>query len=146
MKIGMTTNNRVANDAALSLSFLDLGFPSGARMSRIVQLVATGGSDTGFTWALVDAGSGGSIDAATGVYTACAAPTAGASDVVEVTDSLGNTARVSIRPAAALKVTASGGRGCGCGCDTAGPGTPSFALLGLAAAFVLARRRRRVTN
>jgi hypothetical protein len=87
---------------------------------------ATGGSGTGFTWSLSTNASGGSIVAATGVYTA--GNTGSVTDVVRVTDSAGNagtrsvsvTAGVSIAPASAtapprgtLTFTASGGSGAG---------------------------------
>jgi subtilisin family serine protease len=85
---------------------------------------AMGGSGTGYAWALETNGSGGRIDAATGVYTA--GPTGGVTDIIRVVDSLGNvatksvgvTAGISISPARAtvspgesLNFTATGGSG-----------------------------------
>ncbi len=87
---------------------------------------ASGGSGTGFTWAMVTSNSGGSIGAASGIYTA--GSTGSVSDVIQVTDSLGNTAQatitvgptVSLSPASATLApkgtqtfTASGGSGTG---------------------------------
>jgi len=55
---------------------------------------ASGGSGAGFTWSLLTNLSGGSIVPATGVYTA--GLTGGVTDVVRVTDSLGNAAAASV--------------------------------------------------
>jgi hypothetical protein len=86
----------------------------------------SGGSGAGFVWSLATSASGGTIDSASGVYTA--GPTGGVTDVVQVTDSLGNTAAVSISvtpgvtispteatlaPNASQTFTASGGSGTG---------------------------------
>ena len=54
---------------------------------------AAGGSSTGYTWAITSNASGGSINASTGAYTAGATP---GSDVIRVTDSVGNTSTVSV--------------------------------------------------
>ena len=56
-------------------------------------LSAAGGSGTGYTWSITTNTSGGSINASTGVYTAGA--TAG-TDVIRVTDSVGNTSSVNV--------------------------------------------------
>ena len=66
-------------------------------------LVASGGSGTGYTYALTTNNSQGSIGATTGVYTAGA--TAAVTDVVTVTDSLGNTATVTIVVGSGVAVT-----------------------------------------
>jgi len=58
-----------------------------------VAFAATGGSGTGWTWTLASNGSGGTIGA-TGAYVAGA--TGGVADVVQVTDSLGNSATATI--------------------------------------------------
>jgi len=55
--------------------------------------IASGGSGAGYTWS-VTSPSGGSIVPATGVYTA--GLTGGVTDVVRVTDSLGNIATASV--------------------------------------------------
>jgi predicted secreted protein len=88
--------------------------------------VAVGGSGTGLAWSLVTNASGGSIQTATGTYVA--GPMGAVTDVVRVTDSLGNEAMrsvavtpgVSIAPAnasvrrmGALPLVASGGSGTG---------------------------------
>ena len=55
---------------------------------------ASGGSGTGFGWSLTINASGGSIDPGTGAYTA--GPTSNVTDVVQVVDSLGNSAATSV--------------------------------------------------
>ncbi|MGC4001518.1 MAG: kelch repeat-containing protein [Anaeromyxobacter sp.] len=91
---------------------------------------ATGGTDTGFVWALTTNGSGGTIDAATGAYVAGTAngPRGQVTDVVTVTDSLGNLASVNVtvtpgitispanpgaHPGESITLTASGGSNAG---------------------------------
>ena len=86
---------------------------------------ASGGSATGYAWAFVTNASGGTLTS-TGVYTAGA--TGGVTDLVGVTDSLGNSthaavtvtmaltispAAVSLVPKASQTFTASGGSGTG---------------------------------
>jgi len=68
-----------------------------------VSFSPSGGSWSGFSWALVTNASGGSIDAATGIYTA--GPTGGVTDVIRVTDSLGNSATASITVTAGVSVS-----------------------------------------
>ncbi len=93
---------------------------------------ASGGSGAGFTWSLATNASGGSI-AASGVYTAGA--TSGVTDVVQVTDSLGNVATASV----SVAVPSNDDVASGCGCTTvSGADLPFLALLPL-----LGRRRRR---
>jgi OOP family OmpA-OmpF porin len=111
-------------------------------------LVATGGSSTGYQWTMVSAGSGGSVDVASGAYVA--GPHIG-TDVIAVQDSLGNTSQIQL----AIVGTSNGEatpfdvRGGGCTCSTGGAGgsTASTAglalLLGIAAVLVTTRRRRR---
>jgi hypothetical protein len=67
----------------------------------VLTFSASGGSGTGFAWALATNVSGGAINSSTGAYTA--GPTASVTDVIRVTDSLGNTAsrNVSVAPASA---------------------------------------------
>ena len=60
---------------------------------QTVARTATGGGRTCLQWTVVNSGSSGSIDPATGVYTA--GGHAG-TDVVRVTDSLGNTSETTI--------------------------------------------------
>jgi outer membrane protein OmpA-like peptidoglycan-associated protein len=68
---------------------------AGAYPGQTVTLTATGGSGAGYTWSMVTVNSnGGHIDASTGVYTA--GTTRGVTDVVRVTDSLGNQATVDV--------------------------------------------------
>ena len=108
---------------------------------KTIHFTAAGGSNTGFTWRLVQSTAGGTIVAATGDYTAARLPPAGASDIAEVSDSLGNTARVTIAPQAVTVSPVGGG-----GCSVGGTGSGVPAALGLA--FLLAviggtRRRAR---
>lgn len=84
---------------------------------------ATGGSMTGFTWALVTNNSGASFDGGTGFYVAGA--TGSVTDSIRVTDSLGATAMatitigpgvtvapatITVTPRGPQRFTASGGR------------------------------------
>ena len=62
-----------------------------------VALAATGGSGTGYTWALRTNGSGGSVDSTSGAYKAGVLPNA--ADTVQATDSLGNMVSSSSRRA-----------------------------------------------
>jgi MYXO-CTERM domain-containing protein len=68
-----------------------------------INFSATGGSGSGFTWAITTNNSGGSIVATTGVYTA--GPTSSTIDTVKVTDSLGNTASVVVNVGAGVVVS-----------------------------------------
>lgn len=70
-----------------------------------IAFSATGGSGTGYVWAMAQAASGGNVVANTGLYTAGDAPSA--VDVVRVTDSLGNTATVAVSVGGALAITPS---------------------------------------
>lgn len=65
--------------------------------------IANGGSTAGFTFALTTNGSGGTINAMSGVYVA--GPTASTADVLTVTDSLGNSTTINITVTAGLAVT-----------------------------------------
>ncbi len=67
-----------------------------------ITLGATGGSGEGYSFAIRENRSGGTIDAATGTYTA--GTTAGVSDLIVVTDSLGNTGTRMIAIGSALRV------------------------------------------
>jgi len=66
---------------------------------------ASGGSGTGLTFSLTTNGSGGNVNSASGVYTAGATPSA--TDVVTVTDSLGNSATASISVGGGLSISPS---------------------------------------
>ena len=63
------------------------------QQSTAKSFSAIGGSAAGYTWSFVTNTSGGSINASTGVYTAGAAA---GSDVIRVTDSVGNTTTATI--------------------------------------------------
>jgi Zn-dependent metalloprotease len=97
-----------------------------------LNLSATGGSGSGYTWSFGSNASGGSIGASTGAYTAGA--TGRVNDVINVSDSAGNTATTSIAVSAPpAPPVQSGGGGCASGPDGI------VALLGVAA--MLLRRR-----
>jgi hypothetical protein len=65
-----------------------------------IAFTAAGGSGAGYTWSLAsNAGGGGAIDPATGVYTAGPGSTV---DTVKVSDSLGNTAAVNVSVGGAI--------------------------------------------
>jgi len=113
-----------------------------------VAFTATGGSGSGYAWSLPTNASTGAIDASTGAYTA--GPNGGVTDVVQVTDSLGNTAKASVSVSAPAPAPSpspapsptpnpspnSGGGGGGC--STSGA---HGLLLSLAALASLLRRR-----
>jgi hypothetical protein len=69
-----------------------------------LTLTASGGSGTGFRWAMSSSPSGGTVTAG-GIYTA--GHTAHVTDVVQVTDSLSNTASIMIQVIPALAISAS---------------------------------------
>ncbi len=96
------------------------------------HFTAFGGSGAGFTWSLQANPSGGSIDAATGDYTA--GSTAEVTDVVQASDSLGNVATASV----AVALTPPSEPKSGCGCGSGGEALP---LLALGLALPLRRRR-----
>lgn len=66
-----------------------------------VQLTATGGSSVGYTWLVTSNASGSSINAS-GLF--AAGPTGNVSDTVQVTDSFGNTASVSVSVGGGISV------------------------------------------
>ncbi|MDR3673286.1 MAG: kelch repeat-containing protein [Holophaga sp.] len=70
-----------------------------------LTLSASGGSGAGFTWSLASNNSGGTMVAATGVYTAGSTGTV--TDSIRVTDSLGNTLTTSIPVGAAITIAPS---------------------------------------
>ena len=89
------------------------------------SLTAAGGSGTGYSWSIGTNGSGCAVNAS-GVYTA--GPTGGTTDVIKVTDSLGNFANatftvtggltvapatLSLAPKGTRQLTVSGGSGTG---------------------------------
>ncbi len=107
-----------------------------------IALAASGGSGTGFVWTVVSSGSGGTVVAGTGAYTA---GSHAGTDVIRVTDSLGNTASISIPVALAGMPPTPGGGGCGCELTSgfgSATGTLAVTIL-LALGLLLATRRRR---
>jgi len=108
------------------------------------MLVASGGSGSGLVWSMVASGSGGTVDATTGLYHT---GTQAGTDVVRVTDSLMNTTTIQLVVGDGTGGGGGGGSvsgGGGCGCSTSGrDGSPAAAAaVGLAIALALARRRR----
>jgi uncharacterized protein (TIGR03382 family) len=98
---------------------------------------ATGGSGVGYMWSMASRPSGGSIGGDTGLYTA--GDKDGVTDVVQVTDSLGNvqTAMVTVNGVHLPPAEQNPLNGFSCNC---GSGAQVSVLLALAA---LLRRRRR---
>ena len=82
---------------------------AGIRPRAAQAFRASGGSGTGFTWSLSANGSGGAIEATTGIYKA--GEKGSVTDEITVTDSLGNTktAKVSVFPNPGCLGCASGG-------------------------------------
>jgi hypothetical protein len=70
-----------------------------------LALAATGGSGAGFRWSLVASPSGGSIDPSSGEFAAGATPTV--TDIVQLTDSLGNVLTLEVNVGAAISVAPS---------------------------------------
>lgn len=121
-------------------------FSGSAKAGQTVNLTATGGSGSGLHWTVVSSGSGGTVNSTTGVYTA---GSHAGTDVIRVTDSLGNTADTSIPVLASSTSTPVNCTSSGCGCALAPPGGASAARLSTSAGLVLAllglalaRRRR----
>lgn len=121
--LGNTATRAVQVGAALSVSPATASTATGGRLN----FSASGGSGTGLVWSLATNASGGSIGAG-GDYTA--GPKSHVTDVVLVTDSLGNSATRDVTIGARS----------GCGYGSSG-GATSILALGLAA--WLGRRRRR---
>ena len=108
------------------------GGDGGADPGAEVQFTATGGSGQGFLWSLAASGapSGSTIDPVTGVYTA--GPNRNTSDLVVVTDSLGNSAQIAFVVWPEWRLGAAGGCNCGTGGASGAPVALLVALLGLA--------------
>ncbi|HYV68069.1 MAG TPA: MYXO-CTERM sorting domain-containing protein, partial [Myxococcales bacterium] len=68
-----------------------------------LSLVATGGSNAGFTWSFATNRSGGSIDSAAGAYVA--GPAGSVTDTLRVTDSDGSAATRDIAVTAAVSIS-----------------------------------------
>ena len=96
-----------ATAAATVTAGVSITPPSGPVSPRsTLQLVASGGSGSGFTWVLLTNGSGATLSAA-GFYTA--GPTGSVKDVIQVTDSLGNVFFLTINVAAGPTISPLGG-------------------------------------
>src|SRR5204863_9591585 len=94
-----------------------------------VSFSASGGAGSGYAWTLATNASGGTINATSGAY--AAGRTGSVTDIVQVTDSLGNAVTANV------SVTARSGGG---GCSSAGSVDPAFIAL---AVVMLLRSRRR---
>ncbi len=81
--------------------------PASATVPPLTSLIlgASGGSGTGYAWSLATNASGGSIDPTTGTYHA--GSTSSVIDVVQVADSLGNTASAAITLTGGVSITPS---------------------------------------
>ena len=97
--LGNTATATVAVGPGVSLT------PTGSAVAPLapLQFVASGGSGTGFTYTFVTNASMGTIGGSTGNYVA--GSVGSAVDVVKATDSLGNTATVSVAVGAGLSLT-----------------------------------------
>ena len=84
--------------AGVSIAPFSAAFPKQSH-----AFTATGGSGAGYAWSLTAVPSGGSINAGTGLY--FAGPTGSVTDTAKVTDSLGNSASVSITVTAAVSIS-----------------------------------------
>ncbi|HEY6004208.1 MAG TPA: choice-of-anchor D domain-containing protein [Anaeromyxobacter sp.] len=115
--------------------------PSAASVATHGTLIftASGGSGTGLAWSLATNSSGGSIDTATGAYQAGSTGTV--TDVVRVTDSLGNAATASVSVTAPAQPPAGQAPGKSGGCGSTG--AEGGGLLALAAWIVALRLSRR---
>lgn len=113
----------------------------GAHVATRMTLTATGGSGKGYIWTLVSAGSGGTIEAATGSY--LPGPHVG-TDAVQVSDSLGNTADLEIPVSVAPKP--GGGGGCEFAAASGSAAGSGLVLVCLMFAVSSIRRRRRTLS
>jgi Zn-dependent metalloprotease len=135
--VGVTSRPAAAVPQTCSPPVLTATPPSASVAPKgIVTFTATGGSGV-YSWSVPNNASKGTIDAATGAYTAGA--TGGVTDVVQVTDSFSNTATANITISPAPASSSAGGGGCG---TTSVQGAPAL-LLGLA---ILLRRHRQGTR
>ncbi len=87
--LGNAATQNVAVGPGVSISG-----PATVPVSGSATFTASGGSGSGYTWALSTNASGGTINASTGVYTAGATPNV--TDVVSVQDSVGNSASATV--------------------------------------------------
>jgi Zn-dependent metalloprotease len=138
--LGNTVTRSVTVSAGVSIS------PATASASPegSVAFSASGGSGSGFTWSLATNNSGASIDTATGAYTA--GSIGSVSDVVQVTDSLGDTATRAVAVTASPPSGSGSGGGKSGGCGTSGGADASILALGLAALLCRWRKNAPQSN
>jgi len=130
---GNSASQNVAVTAGISIAPAS----ASAAPSHVVSFTATGGSGTGYAWTFATNASGGNINLESGTY--MAGPTGGVTDVVKVTDSLGNVAVASI----SVSGRSQSGGGGGGGCTTTGTSDAPAVTFALALLLVARRRRRR---
>jgi uncharacterized protein (TIGR03382 family) len=130
---GRSATKSVAVTAGVSIA------PASTSAARngVVNFTATGGSGTGYAWTFTTNASGGAINLESGMYVA--GQTGGVTDVVKVTDSLGNVAGANI----SVSGTSQAGGGTGGGCSTTGINDAPTLALALALLLLGCRRRRR---
>ena len=97
--LGNAATRNVSVTAAVGIAPAVVGLPPGGSQT----FAATGGSAAGYAWSLSTNASGGTIGAASGAYHAGSTPDV--TDVVLVTDSLGNTASATVTVTAGLSMT-----------------------------------------
>jgi hypothetical protein len=94
VRVTDSTGSTATRDVAVGPGITIQPLTASVTANGSLTFTASGGSGTGFAWALAANASGGTIDSGSGAYTA--GPTASVTDVVRVTDSLGNTASVDV--------------------------------------------------
>jgi hypothetical protein len=131
--LGNAATRKVTVTAGVSIAPPSASTPPGGS----IAFVATGGSGAGFTWTLSTNASGGTINGGTGAYTAGRA--GGVTDVVKVSDALGNVAEGSVTVTAPGSgsdggVGTSPGRAAlgRCGCSAGPPGLEALLMGALA--------------
>ena len=106
----VTVTDGLGNTAMATITVGNGVFVTPASASTVPQgtvaLSASGGSGTGYTFAVTTNASGGAVDPSSGRYLAGLVPSV--TDSVTVTDSLGNTAIASIFVGAGVTLTAAG--------------------------------------
>ena len=97
--LGNAATRNVSVTAGVGITPAVVGLPPGGSRT----FAAAGGSGAGYVWSLSTNASGGSIDAGSGAYHAGSTPDV--TDVVLVTDPLGNSATATVNVTAGLSIT-----------------------------------------
>lgn len=103
VRVTDSLGNRATATITVTAGVVAMGSLATTPPKGAASFSAMGGSNTGFTWTLSTNASGGTITASTGQYVA--GPTGNVSDVIQVADSLGNTATAMISVSAGVSVT-----------------------------------------